>query len=222
MTSRVFDLDLSRFLRLQCFSEHLSLPVVYRGLEVLEAIVDEGRLLTVLRPFLKSDFPQIVSKCVLILGQRCSNLNWMWTVMSDDDDRVRANLVESLWNRRDEEIEPVLCEALKDRYHRVAANAVYALFLAGSDKYTEGLDQLISTDDPAFRRAAVSVARSVATKNHEAAGRIKPLIRDGDESVRRAAFRALVFLREHASEAAGPTESGCGGKAIVPATVVSR
>src|SRR5436309_1790687 len=96
-----------------------------------------------LRPFLKSSVPQIVSKCVLILGRRCQNLAWMRNVMAENDDRVRANLIESLWKRRDKEVEPILRDAVKDSDHRVAANAVYALFLAGSDHYAEGLDRLI-------------------------------------------------------------------------------
>jgi HEAT repeats len=206
-TSRAFDLDLSRFLQPQCFSQHLALPVIFRGLEVLEAIVDERKLLTTLRPFLKSSVPQIVSKCVLILGRRCQNVAWMRNVMAENDDRVRANLIESLWKRRDKEIEPILLEAVKDSNHRVAANAVYALFLAGSENYAEGLDHLISSADPAFRRAAVWVVKSAATARNEAAARLKPLILDPDESVRRAAFRTLVFLRENVCPAAGSGQS---------------
>jgi hypothetical protein len=202
--SRAFDLDLCRFLQSQCLSRKLDFPVIFRGLEVLGAVVNEGKLLTVLRPFLKSSVPQIVSKCVLILGRRCPTAAWMRSVLAESDDRVRANLIESLWRRRDNEVQQILLEALKDSHPRVAANAVYGLFLAGSEKYAEGLERMISSPDPAFRRSAVWVVRSVAADNHEAVGRIQSLFRDEDASVRSAAFRALVFLRDQRTEAAGP------------------
>ena len=192
------DLDLSRFLQMQCFSSEPQLPLIFRGLEVLEAITEEGKLLTLLRPFLKSGDPQIASKCVLVLGRRCHNVSWMRKVMAEVDDRIRANLVESLWERKEPEIELVLRSALNDPHHRVAANAVYGLFLLGSDSYKEGLDHLVASGNSACRRAAIWVIRS--TNTPESAMGIKPLIRDTDPAVRRAAFDALVFLRQQAAQ----------------------
>ncbi len=190
-----FEFDLSRFLQMECYSSELRRPLVFRGLEVLEAITDESRLLTVFRPFLRSTDPQIASKCVLLLGRRCVDVGWMKHVMAELDDRVRANLIESLWRRSEPEIVLVLESALKDAHHRVAANATYGLFLIGSDTYIEGLDFLISSANPLCRRSAIWVIRSTATA--EATARIKPLIRDSDADVRHAAFEALVALRQN-------------------------
>ncbi|MDP9171725.1 MAG: HEAT repeat domain-containing protein [Acidobacteriota bacterium] len=199
-----FDLDLSRFLQMQCFSNHVHLPAIFRGLEVLESITDESKLLTLLRPFLKSSDPQIASKCVLVLGRRCHNIGWMKNVMAEIDERIRANLVESLWRRNEPEIELVMRSALKDPHHRVAANAVYGLYLLGSPLYAEGLDDLIASENQSRRRSAIWVIRSIGTA--EASARIKPLIRDPDPGVRRAAFDALVYLREHGSRPAPQIE----------------
>jgi len=114
--------------------------------------------------------------------------------MNDPDDRVRANLIESLWKRQDPEVEEILKRALNDPHHRVAANAVYGLYLLGSDSYPEGLDRLLGSRDPRFRRSAAWVLRS--TEGVQAAARFKTLIRDPDPGVRHAAFNALIFLRE--------------------------
>jgi hypothetical protein len=197
-----FDIDLSRYLQMQCLSNQVHLPSIFRGLEVLESITEEGKLLTLLRPLLRSSDPQIASKCVLVLGRRCHSIAWMNNLMAEVDDRIRANLVESLWGRNEPEIELVMRSALNDPNHRVAANAIYGLHLLGSSLYMEGLNQLIASGNAACRRSAIWVIRSSGAA--EGAVSIRPLIRDADPGVRRAAFDALVFLREHAVQ---PTEA---------------
>src|SRR5579863_5266201 len=90
------EIELVRYLQAQCLSKHVPLPTVFRGLEVLGGIfgggkavgdkpggaspggasLDEGRLVTLLRPFLRSSDPQIASKCVLVLGRQSSSMTW--------------------------------------------------------------------------------------------------------------------------------------------------
>jgi hypothetical protein len=191
-TSPRFEVDLAKFLQAQCIANRVHLPTIFRGLEVLGEILDEGRLITLLRPFLKSSDSQIVSKCVLVVGRHSHSAAWLKGVMGETDDRIRANLIESLWKRQDVEVVGVLQTAVNDRNHRVAANAVYGLYLAESELYTEALEKLISNRNPAFRRSAVWVIGQGGTSE---AAKMKPLIRDSDEGVRRAAFHALVSMR---------------------------
>jgi HEAT repeat protein len=179
-------------------AEHVQVPTILRGLEVLETITEQANLLTVLRFFLRSGVPQIESKCVLMLGRRCPSPDWMKQIMSEGNDRVRANLIESLWGRMEpEDIKAILQDALKDDNHRVAANAAYGLFLCGHEEHIPGIDRLVSSPKPEYRRAGIWVIKSI--KGDEALIRIKPLIRDEDASVRRAAFAAIVSLREQAT-----------------------
>lgn len=189
-----FELNLIRFLQTQCMERHVDLPVVFQGLEVLGRIANEGRLAAVLRPFLRSRNRLVASKAVLIAGRQSHSLPWLINALNDRDDRVRANLIESLWRRPEPEAEWLLKCALKDRNHRVAANAVYGLYLLGSHSWLEGLESLLGSPNPQFRRSAAWVIRM--TEQSEAAMRLKPLIRDSDSHVRHAAFRALVILRE--------------------------
>lgn len=198
-----FELDLARFLQEQCLADRPNLPAVFQGLEVLGGILDERRLTALLRPFVRSSDPKIVSKCVLVLGRRSHSLAWLIDIMNEADDRLRANLIESLWSRREPEVEEIFKCALTDRNHRVTANAVHGLYLLGSEFYQKGLERLLSSADPRFRRAAIWVLRQGDGRRTRKS--FKPLIRDPDPDVRRAVFEALTVLRE--SEAAGSSEA---------------
>jgi len=197
-----FEFDLSKYLQAQCMATTVDHPTVFRGLEVLAGILDETRLFAFLRPFLRSKDTTIASKSILILGRQSRDLGWMTSIRGEGDERIRANLVESLWARRGPEVEQVLLGALRDPHHRVVANAVYGLYLMESEAWVAGLDGLLGSDDPAVRRAAIWVIKS--TGGAAAVARLKPLIRDPDPSVRRAAFAALVSLRETTERRAGP------------------
>jgi HEAT repeat protein len=161
---------------------------------MLEGTDDDGKLITLLKPFLKFGDPQIASKCVLVIGRHARNMDWLNGVMRDHDDRVRANLIESLWNRREPEVLTVLTNALADPHPRVAANAVRGLYLLGSEERIKGLERLTSHEDAAFRKSAIWMMKSSGIP--DAPARLQQLIRDADPEVRHAAFRALIYLRE--------------------------
>jgi hypothetical protein len=201
-TSPGFEFELSRFLQAQCMATSVDHPTVFRGLEVLGGMLDETRLVTFMRPFLRSKDSQIASKSVLILGRQSRGLSWMTSIHAESDDRIRANLVESLWSRREPEVEQVLQGALRDPHHRVVANAVYGLYLMGSDAWLAGLDRLLRSPDPIARRSGIWVIKSAG--GPAVVARLKPLIRDPDASVKRAAFAALVSLRENSEKRANP------------------
>jgi HEAT repeat protein len=189
-----FEFELSKFLQTQCMATSVDHPTVFRGLEVLGGMLDETRLVPFMRPFLRSKDSRVASKSVLILGRQSRSLAWMTSIRAESNDRIRANLVESLWSRRGPEVEQVLQGALRDQYHRVVANAVYGLFLMDSDAWIAGLDGLLRSHDPVARRSGIWVIKSIG--GTPAVARLKPMIRDPDPSVRSAAFAALVSLRE--------------------------
>ncbi len=195
-----FEIDIVRFLQALCRSDQVSLPNVFRGLEVLGGMLgggtpNESRLIALLKPFLRSGNPRIASKCVLVLGRQSCSTKWLNDIMSELDGRMRANLIESLWKRTEPEIEMVLRKALQDPHPRVAANAVYGLLLLGNEIWLDGLRRLIGSNDPAFRISGIWVLKSSGAP--DAPERIKRLIRDEDLRVRRAAFDAIKHFREH-------------------------
>jgi hypothetical protein len=203
--SSAFDFSFARFLQLQLSAANPRLPTIIRGLEILGAITAEANVPTLLRFFLRAGIPQIISKCALILGRRCPNVDWIGRLMADQDGRVRANLIEALWDRAAEpDINAIFKRALKDRHQRVIANAVYGLFLSGYEGYSPEIDRLVTGGDPAFRKAGVWVIKSIG--GADAISRIRPLILDSDASVRKAAFAALTALRKTNKEEATGTD----------------
>ncbi|HEY3823927.1 MAG TPA: hypothetical protein VGL82_05185 [Bryobacteraceae bacterium] len=215
-----FEVDLVRFLQSECQVGQTSLPSIYRGLEVLGGMLsggtaNENRLIALLRPFLRSSNPQIASKCILVLGRHSSSMAWLNNLMAEPDERIRANLIESLWKRKEPEVERILRNALRDRHARVAANAVYGLYLLEIDAWEGGVNNLLTNKDAAFRKSGIWVLRSIGAA--DAPPRIKLLIRDTDPGVRRAAFSALAWLRKKGSKETPEITVGQGfGPAAAP------
>lgn len=197
-TSPRFELTLVRFLQIQCMASNCNLPAIFQGLEVLGRVADEKRLIALLRPFLRSGIPRIASKAALVAGRHCSDLKSLIKAVDETESRTRANLIESLWGRHGPGVQELLENALSDPHHRVAANAVYGLYLRRSHLYPEGLNRLHRSQDPWFRRSAIWVLRSV--EGSDVAGSLKPFIVDPDPSVRHAAFSALICLRDGLSK----------------------
>jgi HEAT repeat protein len=120
--------------------------------------------------------------------------------VGETNERVRAKVIESLWLRKEPEVELVLQSALRDNNNRVAANAVYGLYLLGHDAWREGLDGLIGSRNVAFRLSGIWVVKSIAAP--DAPSKLQLLIRDANADVRRAAFGALKYLRERGENTA--------------------
>lgn len=185
-----------RYLESHCMSRSVAISKVLRGLEVLEGMVSgevgDRRLIALLRPFLQSSDPGIASKCVLILGRRSKSVAWLRRILDENDYRIRANLVEALWGRDEPEIRPLLLQALEDSHQRVVANAAYGLFLVGAPEWLAGLETLLNSRHPAFRKSGIWLLK--ATAPADALERIGKLIRDPDAKVKRAAFEAIAKL----------------------------
>ncbi len=75
--------------------------------------------------------------------------------LEDEDPRVRANAVESLWGRCDSQAVQIFTEKLDDPHHRVAANAAVGLYLAGRTESFLALWNMARHADSSRRAAAV-------------------------------------------------------------------
>lgn len=73
----------------------------------------------------------------------------------DNDPRVRANAVESLWGLSGEQEAAVFLRKLGDPHQRVAANAAVGLYLAGRAESIAALWTMAHHQSPARRAAAV-------------------------------------------------------------------
>ncbi len=195
-----FEMQIVRYLQSHCLSRPVAaILTVFRGLEVLGGMIgresrEERRLIAMLRPFLRSGDPQVASKCALVLGRRATSLAWFGDTMAEDDFRIRANLVEALWGRKEPEIKEMLLCALEDSHQRVIANAAYGLGLLEAPEWLTGLAKLLDSSEPVFRKSGIWLLKRAAPP--DAPERVAKFIRDPDPDVRRAAFDALVKLRK--------------------------
>jgi hypothetical protein len=113
-----------------------------RLLEMLVSAIDANRLIPLLTKLCDHEDERLRSKAVLLTGRLARKHSKSSELMRDLDPRVRANAVESLWGRADEDSIAFFREAVKDPHHRVIANAWLGLYLAGDLQAAQGISRL--------------------------------------------------------------------------------
>lgn len=133
---------------------------VIRLIRIYEVVCSKPNLLNHLLR-LKSPEPRVKSKIALTVGRLTHNLHWLSRQLADPDHRVRANIVESLWNVHVEGIEQILRQASNDHHHRVVANAACAYYKLGRIEAFELCRSLLSNTDTVARRAGLWAVRHI-------------------------------------------------------------
>jgi HEAT repeats len=128
--------------------------VAVRVLEILDGISDGSRTMTLLTQLLGHSDDRIRSKVALIIGRINRNVNWVEQRMQENDSRVRANAVESLWGTCTAEARGIFEAALSDPDNRVTGNAALGLYRCGDLAGAEGLIQMIGHQSSKFRTTA--------------------------------------------------------------------
>ena len=126
-----------------------------RLLEVLVLAVDANRLVPLLGHLCSHGDEKIRSKAVLLSGRVARSFPKGLALLKDLDPRVRANAVESLWGRRDEETLQLFREAAKDPHHRVAANAIYGLYVAGEISSIPQISRMVTGSEGLAQLAGI-------------------------------------------------------------------
>ncbi|MCS7042163.1 MAG: HEAT repeat domain-containing protein [Bryobacteraceae bacterium] len=98
--------------------------------------------------------PRTRSRLALLWGRLAPLARLGEAYFEDADPRVRANAVESLWGRDDEEAVARFRAALHDDFPRPAANACVGLYLAGRTEALRELRNMALHADFRFRAAA--------------------------------------------------------------------
>lgn len=133
----------------------IPLEDIPRFLDVLAESIDGHRLMPLLTKFSAHSDERVRSKAVLWAGKLSKRGEGNVTLSMDPDPRVRANAVEALWGRRDEEALQVLGKAAADKHHRVAGNALYGLYCAGDIASVRQIACMVESEDPAWQLAGV-------------------------------------------------------------------
>ncbi len=124
-----------------------------RLLELLARSVETERLGAMLAKLCDHPDERIRSKVAVLAGSMVRQNPAFAGLLKDVDPRVRANAVEALWGRRDEESVELFREAGREAHPRIAANGLYGLYLAGDITCIPNILKL-ARDDELTRKLA--------------------------------------------------------------------
>ena len=174
----------------------LDRDTVVRILDTLNEISAGGRLILLLNHLTRHADPRIASKATLLIGRRIRNRNWVARQLENNDGRIRANVVEGLWNNRSPDAMHSLWTSLKDKNNRVVGNALIGLHQLGEAGVAEFVKRMIEDPRPPFRWTAAWVMGKMG--GEEFIEFLERARSDKDPQVRRSADRALHII-QHAS-----------------------
>ncbi|HEY6340142.1 MAG TPA: HEAT repeat domain-containing protein [Bryobacteraceae bacterium] len=179
--------------------------IALRVLKMIDAISDCSHITVYLMQLERHLSPEVRSKAALLLRRGNVNLRRVRNLLVSEDDRLRANAVESLWGLNTPQSRGILRDAASDPHRRVAINALIGLCKAGESDARYRLIELSAKGDPVSRRAAVWAMGQ--TGDPEFVPTLEALMRDTDERISGMAARSLARLRLAPSPlaAAAPT-----------------
>jgi hypothetical protein len=169
---------------------------IVRAKRVL-AIVNElpacRHILLPLVNLLHSPDPKVRSKAASLYGRTSQNADWVRKRLTEDDARVRANAVESLWGTDSTSARAMLREASRDQHHRVAANALVGLHRIGAYDVTASVQKMAQAEDPMGRAAAAFAMGQILHADFKPV--LESLLKDDSPQVRSQALRSLIRLK---------------------------
>jgi hypothetical protein len=171
---------------------------VVQVLDILNEISEGGRLILLLNHLTRHPNRHIASKATLLIGKRLRNQNWVNRQLESADERIRANVVEGLWDVTTPAARQCLWNGLKDKNNRVVGNALLGLHQLGEHAVFEFVKRMIEDPRPPFRWTAAWVMGKMGGEEF-----VEPLeraLQDEDAQVRRSAERALAAIRPPVSE----------------------
>jgi len=161
-----------------------------RGLAIMEKLGIGGRLIPILIQFLRDPDSRVRSKAALMFGQIVPTRGIMDKLIGDADARVRANLVEGLWNCPDSNCRLLFRQALEDPHQRVVGNALVGLQRLGETREVmRYLGKMVRRPEALFRATAAWVIGQTGDERY--AEVLRHMARDPDPLVRRNALRSL-------------------------------
>jgi len=163
-------------------------------LEVLGLLCGDATALPVLRELLGSPSGRIRSKAALLIGHISRNPQWAKLTDVNQDPRVAANAVESIWGLDTLAAKEMFREAVTSAFHRAAVNGAVGLYLARQLEAVTWLWSFARHEEPDFRAAAAwGMGRTGDPRFLKA---LEALAKDAQEPVRAAAVHASGILIE--------------------------
>lgn len=164
-----------------------------RAFEIAVTLTSGVCLLPILVQLLRSPNKRIRSRAALLVGRMAASARPMGGALSEEDTRVRANAVESLWGLRSPDAEAVFRAAGQDPENRTAGNGLVGLYKMG---VAESIAQMLNrANHPEPRWRATAAWAMGATTDPRFVPALKGMLADPEPSVRRNALTALARIK---------------------------
>jgi hypothetical protein len=154
--------------------------------------------LPALRQLSRCPNARVRSKAVLLMGRIYQNPKFVDRGALEQDPRVAANAVESLWGLTDSSAREAFISAALDPHHRLAANGIVGLYLMGDECSIPFLFRLGDSEKPLARAAAAWAMGRV--EDPRFMPRLTRLREDLDHLVRQGAFRSIARIRQRLTQ----------------------
>ncbi len=174
--------------------ENLPTAKVERALEILDVISKGGRILNRLVHLLQSENERIRSKAALLIGRRVGNAHWARKAENDANHRVRANVIEALWDSPLPQCRDMFYRALLDSDNRVVGNAIYGIYRISPGESVPLVVNLAGHDQLGCRVTAAWVMGK--TGDWQFHGLLQKMIRDPEAKVRSMALKSMFLLKK--------------------------
>ncbi len=177
-----------------------------RALEILDVISPGTRLVVTLAGLMQSPDHKLRSKAALLLGRRVRNLDWTQRCLREGEPRIRANIIEALWQSDSPAACDIFRDAVEDPEPRVAANAALGLYKARPADGIRSLKRLERQGTPAMQCSALWAMGQ--TDDQTFFETLRGRLRDDDPAIRGIAFKGLMRLKRNgrAPQAPPPAE----------------
>lgn len=165
-----------------------------RVLDVLSRSQDPSTALPALRQLAQCPSAHVRSKAALLIGRIIRNPQWADQGASENDPRVSANAIESLWGMNSPAAREVFLRAARDKYHRIAGNGIVGLYLMGDPSSVPFLFHLGRSENSLSRAAAAWAMGHVEDPRFLPV--LAKLMEDSDPVTRKGAFKAMARVRQ--------------------------
>jgi HEAT repeat protein len=173
--------------------------VTMHVLEVLDRVSSSTRVIRMMGQLVRVDDPLLRSRAALLVSRKIDSMEWVFGRMHDGDPRVRANILEGLWQNVHPACAAVFTQYREDRDSRVAANAVYGSYLRGAEDAMSWVMRMATHPNPQQRASAAWLMGVIGKL--EFADILKRMVKHDERKVKGIALKSLARINRLAGAA---------------------
>jgi len=189
---RHLDVQMAELLLGRSGAQPLDRHSTLRALEILDQVTVGPRLVRMVAQLVTHPDPHIRSKAALVVGRRVEGWMWIDAHLETADPRVRANVLEALWESQHDRCRAVFARYRHDADNRVAGNALYGLYLCAEPGAVSAILRMASHADPKFRGTAAWLMGRIGQP--EFVEVLRGMVHDADRHVKGVALKSLVRI----------------------------